>query len=675
MENRFGLKDFIVIVLLVGIIVSIWLGIKAFDRQWSDVKATKTQVSQLTTEQARLRNELFAIQDRIDDLPSKISKQSAGVSSAQMQALLEQIAALQSTEKLTDAQLAELKQKQEALKTAALEQQSAAEASGETNTESIQQTDPFIRLKAAHDTPGFATGGTFIDAFATKVASLTPHVSSGTLYSTRVQEFVLQALLGRDPESLEMIPVLAKSWTVSDDGLIFTYKLRRNAVFSDGEPVTSADILYGWDLINNPEFDAPVDRFFYEPIESVAAPDEYTIVVKMKRPYYSSLNLSGSLIALPKHFYSKFSMKELNTRPGLLMGSGPYRMPDPENWAPGKLIELVRNERFWGPQPGFDRLIWREVSEDVARLTMFRNGEIDLFVSTSNPQQFENLQKEPEMQKKANFFSYNLIPSGYSFIAWNQNHNGSPTIFADKRVRQAMTYLTPRAAMAKEIFLGYSTVADGPFDNAGPQAAQDISPRPFDVAKGRAILAEAGWTLNKDNILENKDGEIFTFVFTYPASDKIYERISLFLKDAYAKAGIVMQPNPLEFSVMISRLNERDFEAIMLGWGGGAVEKDIRQIFHSSQMAASANNFISYNNPELDKLIDLARDTVNEEERMPIWQDCHRILYEDQPYTFMFRRKTLWIINNRVKNILPVTEGLNTRDEWFVPKAQQIQRY
>jgi peptide/nickel transport system substrate-binding protein len=145
----------------------------------------------------------------------------------------------------------------------------------------------------------------------------------------------------------------------------------------------------------------------------------------------------------------------------------------------------------------------------------------------------------------------------------------------------------------------------------------------------------------------------------------------LFIKDTLLEHGIIMQQDPQEWSIFIERVDGRAFDACALAWGGGAIEGDIRQMFHSSQIANGANNFTNYRNPELDRLIDEARRTIDEPQRMKLWQACHRILYEDQPYTFLLRRKSLRFIDKRFKNTQMVRVGMNDRTEWYVPTLQQ----
>ena len=151
-------------------------------------------------------------------------------------------------------------------------------------------------------------------------------------------------------------------------------------------------------------------------------------------------------------------------------------------------------------------------------------------------------------------------------------------------------------------------------------------------------------------------------------------RIVLFLKDLYARAGVSLIPKPTEWSVMLDFLNNRNFDAITLGWSSG-VETDINQMFHSAQIEGGGQNFINYKNTELDDLIDQARSTVEEEVRMPLWQQAEAVMHDTQPYTFLMRRKSLLFIDDRFQNLEITKLGLNTSQvpvETYVPLDSQI---
>jgi peptide/nickel transport system substrate-binding protein len=174
-------------------------------------------------------------------------------------------------------------------------------------------------------------------------------------------------------------------------------------------------------------------------------------------------------------------------------------------------------------------------------------------------------------------------------------------------------------------------------------------------------------------VLEDKDGQPFSFKLTYFEGNEDTQRMVLLLKDLYARAGVKMEPFPQEWPVMLESLNKKDFDAITLGWTSG-IETDIFQMFHSSQAKTDGDNTISYKNPELDKLMDQARATVDEAARMPLWQQAERIMVEDQPYTFLMRRQSLLFVDKRIHNLQMTKLGLNRGSlpvENYVPAAMQ----
>jgi peptide/nickel transport system substrate-binding protein len=204
-----------------------------------------------------------------------------------------------------------------------------------------------------------------------------------------------------------------------------------------------------------------------------------------------------------------------------------------------------------------------------------------------------------------------------------------------------------------------------------------LAARAYDEAKGVGLLEAAGFAdRNGDGVLEDAAGQPFEFELVYFQGNEDTGRMVLFLKDMLARAGILLQPKPTEWSVMIDLLKKRDFEAITLGWTSG-LETDLYQMFHSSQIEGGGNNFIHYRNPELDRLIVEARATVDEAKRMPLWQAAETELYQDQPYTFLMRRKSLVFIDRRIRNIVNTKVGLNLGAvpiENYVPAAEQRYR-
>jgi peptide/nickel transport system substrate-binding protein len=148
------------------------------------------------------------------------------------------------------------------------------------------------------------------------------------------------------------------------------------------------------------------------------------------------------------------------------------------------------------------------------------------------------------------------------------------------------------------------------------------------------------------------------------------------MKDNFARGGIIMEPERTDWPVLVQKLNQSNFEAVTLGWSS-VPESDPYQVFHSDNIKDQGDNRTSYSNPELDKVIELGRTTMDRDKRMQEWHKVHRILHEDQPYTFMFNRKALRLFNERVHNVQESKLGLNYEHlnggvmPWFIPKDQQ----
>ncbi|WP_018954189.1 peptide-binding protein [Thioalkalivibrio sulfidiphilus] len=535
----------------------------------------------------------------------------------------------------------------------------------------------FRRAQQAAAQPDFAPGDWLVQAFPTGLSTITPLVSADA-YSREVQNYVLESLITRDPDTLEWQGLIARDWTISEDGLTITFRMRPDVNFSDGEPLTAHDVVFTWAFIMNEAIAAPRSRAYLEKLEKVEALDDHTVAFTFAEPYFNSLSLAGGLEIMPRHFYARFldDPEAFNRSRGLLLGSGPYRLSDPEGWTPDQgLVELVRNPRYWGPvDPPFNRVLWRVIENDSARLTTFRNGEIDAY--GARPREYQRLLEDEQLRSRTRHFEYMSPTAGYNYIGWNQERDGRPTRFADPRVRQAMSHLTPIERIIDEIMLGYAEPAVSPFNPRSPQHDSSLEPYAFDIERATQLLHEAGYrSRNRDGILVDEQGRPFEFELVFFQDNEDTRRIVLFLRDIYARAGILLRPRPTEWSVMLDLLTRKDFDAITLGWTSG-VETDIYQMFHSSQTVAGGDNFINYRNPELDRLIDQARAEVDEAARMALWQQAERILYEDQPYTFLMRRQTLAFIDQRLHNLQITNLGLNLGAvpvEIYVPA--DMQRY
>jgi peptide/nickel transport system substrate-binding protein len=726
MDNRFGARDLIISLLLVGVIVAIALHMKQVERQWDKLQVLDQKLTEQTRSNSQTQRELGEVAAALDNLSEN----------EQTEALTREVRQLRQVLSNLNEDGATGEAISEAIKNnaPAATQPSQAEQEAAQAARDLMEVDPFADLKTVKQNADYAPGDWLVRSFASMPERLTPLVS-GDVYSSLIHQRVLETLAQRDPETLEWQPLISRSWQIkkniepwrayvdkrmkqplteeeirnektfpsegsdqakqkyitqrkeqgrtleriSDEEncpipVTIEFEIRRGVNFSDGEPLTAEDVVFTYNWLMNPDVNAPRQRSYFRKVKSAEKLSRYRVAFHFREPYFLAFSLVGAqLQILPEHFYSQFSATEFNRHPGLLMGSGPYRLEDPTGWrpTPGEPIKLVRNNRYWGEPPAFDRLVRKVLEKDAARLTTFINGDLDTFGPT--PKQYEELLKNETVMKESEAFEFYAPSDGFSFIGWNQQRNGEKTLFADKRVRQAMTMLINRKRVIQQILLGHGKVITGPFTPSTEQYDNSIEPWPYAPQRARELLAEAGFEdRNGDGVLESASGKSFEFDFIVPSQSDVSDRISSFVKDALARAGIVVNIKKLEWSVMIQRMDNRNFEAITLSWGGSdRLETDPYQIFHSSQIEGTGDNFVSYANPELDRAIERARRTIDEDKRMKIWHKAHQILRDDQPYTFLFGRQSLGFFDKRIKNVHRTRLGLTDPFMWYVPGQLQ----
>jgi peptide/nickel transport system substrate-binding protein len=471
-----------------------------------------------------------------------------------------------------------------------------------------------------------------------------------------------EPLLVYDFDELKLKPHLAESYQISDDGLEITFRLRDDIYFSDGEAVTTDDIIFTYEAIINPEVDAANLANLYVDVEKVVKVDGRVIKFYMKRPNVKALEMLAfrDVGIYPKHIYSFDDAKELNKHRTNPVGSGPYVF---EKWDVGREVVLRRNENYWGPKPKLEKVVYKFIPNMVAAIQALRSHEVDIVIP--EPEQFMDLVGDRKFTDEFKCLSYWNPGVPFFFIGWNQE----TAFFGEKKVRLAMTCLVNRRQIVERLFEGCGEETSGPFYIKGSQGDADIKSRPYDPEKAKRLLDEAGWVDSDGDGVRDKDGVPFRFKLMYSGNSTLYNRIVKLIKDDAARAGIEVIATPLEWSIVADKLGEREFEAVLMGWGGGIVE-DFYRIFHSSQIGGRGSNYVGFRNPEADALMEEIRITLEGGQMNKLCRRLHRILHEQQPYTFLFTRPTLRLVDGRFKNTNVHKLGLNYL-EWYVPGDEQ----
>ena len=491
-------------------------------------------------------------------------------------------------------------------------------------------------------------------------ATLNPIVSKDIYARWIAGDNIFESLLIYDYDKVELKPFLAKSYEISDDGLEITFVLRDDIHFSDGVPITADDVLFTYNTIINPRVDAQNYANYFESIKEVIKVDERTIKFVFSEVYFKGLEIVGGIPIMPKHIYEFTDAGKFNETRAEMVGSGPYLF---ESWELGRQIVLVRNENYWGHKPKLKKIIIRIITNEIAALQALRAHQVDMLIPTS--EQYTAMVDDEEFLEEFDAFSYWNPGVGYSYIGWNYD----APFFSERDVRLAMTHLIDRQSIIDNILGGLGQIVTGPFYIFSPQYNSDIEPWPYDPKKAKQLLDGAGWIDSDGDGTRDKNGVPFEFRFMIVSGSPVHERIARYLKDEMAKVGIEMVVDPYEWSVFQERLNQSDFDAVTLGWGG-TIQSDPYQIWHSSQIEGRGSNRIGFSNAEADELIEKARRTLDADERNQMYRRFHEILHEEQPYTFMRSRPSIRFIDRRFENVKIHKLGLNIL-EWYVPKDKQ----
>jgi peptide/nickel transport system substrate-binding protein len=637
MQNRFGIKDFVFLVVLLATLGSVWL---------SMVQKTRMELAQ-----QGMSAKLADIEQQVAQVSRKLESGAGVVRGATAAS-----ATTAATAVSTDQSWARPGVK--------VEQWAAPHCAIDPTT-----------------IPGFGTGGEFTELFEAQPAKLTPYISSD-VYSTRVLDRVCESLSSFDPKTLRLVGALADGWQIDPDGLWIRAHINPRARFSDGTPVTSEDIRWTYmDFINNPLIEAERTRSTQDNLKEVKVVDGLTVDFIFQEAFFTNILIALGNPILPKHYYAKFEPSQINQGTGMTMGSGPFRLSKlpsgPEElsnqWTPGEDVVLVRNEQYWAEKPALERMRFKSIKDDLGRLVAYRNGEGSMMLPTS-PQFNTVLKEEPEFEKSNYALKWTNMRCGYSFIAWQCGPRSGKNLtpFADKRVRRAMTMLLDRERMIRDIWDGIGIVSKGPNNPESPASDPAVQPLPFDQDQAKQLLAEAGWKdRDGDGILENEKGDKFTFEYTYATGGEISERLARFVKDSYGKAGIMVTTRPVDWSRYQELLKLRDFDAITMGWGNNAPESDPRQIFHSESIKEGGDNFTQWVNKDCDALIEKGRRTMDEATRMAVWRQLQACIAEDQPYTFVRVAPWLRFVKRDFGNVNTYKTGLEPQEFFRVSRTAQ----
>jgi ABC-type transport system substrate-binding protein len=496
-------------------------------------------------------------------------------------------------------------------------------------------------------------------------------LSSSDYYAGIVQGYIIEQLAARNLETYNWSAALATKWTVAKDQLSFTFYLRKGVKWHDGKEFTAEDVKFTFDAIVDQKnrWKTAHSKPYYENISEVKILNKYKVQFMVKKPYFKNFDVCAGLAPVPKHLFKDLSKKNLKKLNKTLVGTGPYKFSKLRR---GKYITLKSNPKWWGhknsAQKGrfnYKKLRMRFIKDGSIAIARAEKGEID-FLGLSDEEYMKKAKGKKWGKSVFKVQAQNKAPNGYGFIGWNLRNPK----FKSKMTRKALHHLLNRELMIKKFRYGLSIPATGPLYRTSEYADSSVKPVKFDPKKALKMLKKDGWKADaEDSILyKTVDGKKIRLSFTIMEPNKDFVKYLTLFKEDAKQAGVDVKIKYIEWNSFIKLLDERKFEAVRLGWGGGSVDWDPKQIWHS-QFSKVGSNFIGYENPVVDKLIDKARLTMNKAKRMIILKKVFKIIADDAPYAFFFNTKYTHYAHTkrmqRVKDTYQYGVGL---DYWWIKK-------
>ncbi len=551
----------------------------------------------------------------------------------------------------------------------------------------------------ALDTASAVTGDWLIIREMADPEKLNPIVSNDASAS-EIDYYIFEYLLDQNKETYELIPRLAGMPEVSADNLTYTFTINKNAKFSDGKPLTANDVIFTLKLIKIPFIDAAATRNYFEMVDKaeIADNDPQKVKFTLTKPNWRGIYTLGLFSIVPKHIldpnnvtdkfqweefkdmkvasknsemqkYADFiNSQEVSRDAKYLIGSGPYMF---EKWDTGAGVTIVRNPNYWAnanfsnyPQ----KIIFKTIQDNSAALVSAKNKEVDA-MNVIKPSDFY---KDLENPDQFNLVKARPFEPAYTYLAWNQLN----PLFQDKKVRLALAHLVDRKTIIDKVMFGDGVpIQSHIFYKSSKMLNADLPEIQFDPEKAKKLLEEAGWKdSDGDGVLDKMiDGKKKDFKFTFLSNtNPVRKQILLVVVDALKKVGIQAEVQELEWSVYLDKTKKHEFEATYSAWTSPTIPPDPYQIWHSSQSEGEGSNYISFNNKKSDSLIVAYRDEMDESKRLIMIKEWQKLIYDEQPYTFLWSPRSRYIYDKRFKNARWYNiQPSPSYNEWWVPSGSQ----
>ena len=468
-----------------------------------------------------------------------------------------------------------------------------------------------------------ATSG-FVDTF-------NPFISI-YLTPTNIIRYVYESLVQNDAEDGSPTKGLADSWEASDGGRTWTFTLQDDLVWSDGEPITSADVKFTYDQMMTVPALGTANGNLVSNFDTVEAPDDKTVIIKLKTP--QAPNPGSEIPIVPKHIWEEVEDPTTFANDADVVGSGPFLL---KSYAANQSIELEANEEFWRGAPKIDGIQYVYYTNSDAQVQALKAGDVDL-VSGLTPTQFDALQNVEGVTthsgegRRFHSLSINLGQQTRE----NEPYGTGSEALKDVNVRQAIRLGTDIETLLDKVLVGEGTLATSFIPASFPKwhlSEDHPAIMPFDPDAAKAKLDDAGWTPGADGIRE-KDGQKLALRLLIDAEDSNEQSISDFFVPWMKDIGIQITVESTDSDTISTKAVSGDYDLYFSGWSVNPdpdYQLGINTCFNlpTSTDGSGGTTQDGYCNPEFDELYAEQRSELDEEKRQEIVQEMLALNYTD----------------------------------------------
>lgn len=502
-------------------------------------------------------------------------------------------------------------------------------------------------------------GGEYIEGNVGQPQHINPLLSASNDTDADLAQIIYNGLLKYNEKGAP-IPDLAESYEINEDKTVYTFYLKKNVLWHDGEPFSADDVLFTFNLITDPAYKSPL-RSNWQGVK-LEMLDDYTLAFTTETPYAGFLN-NATFGILPKHIWESlkpesFNLSELNLEP---IGTGPFKYNSFQKDSKGNILsyKLVANPNYFSGKPYLTKLTFNFYSNEASALDAYNRKEIMGInsLSTKNTGTIKN-QTSSILHK---FF----IPR-YFAVFFNQTKN---IAIADDKVREALNYATNREEIIQSVLDGSGDPVYSPILPAMPGYSADLGKVNYDLEKAISLLDSDGWKASDNGFRVKNDKPLEINLITTDWDELV--KTAEIIKTQWEKVGVKVNIDSLSISdIQQNYIRPREYEVLLFGQIVGA-DPDPYSFWHSTQKKDPGLNLALFGDSATDKLIEDGRIEFDSQKRAEIYIDFQNALLKEMPAIFLYSPKYIYPVNKKIQginieNLITPSKRFFNIDKWFI---------